>query len=172
MPRKRDRQDITKKRSFKTGIVDIKYVGREQAKCVTVDSKDSCYLIGDFIVTHNSKGIRATTAVINGAFKMINSWLRKPVVKIEKDQDGNEHEVTVPNLFHIRNRALLKELIQWNPYGNYDRVLSLVQLILYREEKMVLYQGDLKGTNKKETGMAADDYWNKNYPGIKNNWWQ
>jgi intein/homing endonuclease len=68
-----------------------------------------------------SKGIRATTPVINGAFKMINSWLRKSVTKVEKGADGNEHEVTVPNLFHIRNRALLKELIQWNPYGNYDR---------------------------------------------------
>lgn len=129
-------------------------------------------MVGSIGYGNKAKGIRATTAVINGAFKMINSWLRKPVVKIEKDEEGNEHEVTVPNLFHIRNRALIKELIQWNPYGNYDRVLSLVQLILYREEKMVLYQGDLKNTGKEPTGLEADDYWDKNYPGKGGSIWQ
>jgi hypothetical protein len=129
-------------------------------------------MVGSIGYGNKAKGIRATTAVINGAFKMINSWLRKPVVKIEKDEEGNEHEVTMPNLFHIRNRALIKELIQWNPYGNYDRVLSLVQLILYREEKMVLYQGDLKNTGKEPTGLEADDYWDKNYPGKGGSIWQ
>lgn len=114
-----------------------------------------------------SKGIHATTPIINGAFKMINSWLRKPVTKIQKDAEGNDVEVTVPNLFNIRNRALLKELIQWNPYGNYDRVMSLVQLILYREEKIVLFKGDVSGREAKPTGMAADSYWSRNYPGIK-----
>ena len=101
---------------------------------------------------------------------MINSWLRKPVVRVEKDAEGNDIEITSPNLFSIRNRALLKELIQWNPYGNYDRVMSLVQLILYREEKMVLYQGNLKERENKATGLEADSYWDKNYPGKKGKW--
>ena len=113
---------------------------------------------------NKSKGIRATTPVINGAFKMINSWLRKPVIKIEKDAEGNETEVSVPNLYLIRNRALIKEMIQWNPYGNFDRLLSLVQLILYREEKMVLFQGDLKASQRVPSGLEKDDYWERNYP--------
>ena len=117
-----------------------------------------------------SKGIRATTPIINGAFKMINSWLKKPVSRLEKDAEGNEIEVTIPNLYNIRNRALIKELIQWNPYGNYDRVMALVQLILYREEKLVLYQGDLKRTEQSSSGFEDDDYWSKNYPGKKDRW--
>ena len=28
-------------------------MGYYNCKCVTVDSKDSCYLIGDFVTTHN-----------------------------------------------------------------------------------------------------------------------
>lgn len=114
-----------------------------------------------------SKGIHATTAIINGAFKMINSWLKKPVTTIEKDAEGNDVETTIPNLFKIRNRALLKELIQWNPYKNFDRVMSLVQLILFREEKMILYQGDMKRRETVSSGMEKDDYWDKNYPGKK-----
>lgn len=117
---------------------------------------------------NKSVGIRATTPIINGAFKMIQTWLRKPIVSIETDADGNNNEVTIPNLYRIKNRALLKELVLWNPQGNFDRIMSLVQLMLYREEKMVLYHGDLRHTEEVSSGMEKDDYWNKNYPGKKN----
>ena len=117
---------------------------------------------------NKSVGIRATTPIINGAFKMIQTWLRKPIVSIETDAEGNNNEVSIPNLYRIKNRALLKELVLWNPQGNFDRVMSLVQLILYREEKMVLYQGDLRHTEEVSSGMEKDDYWDKNYPGKKN----
>lgn len=117
---------------------------------------------------NKSVGIRATTPIINGAFKMIQTWLRKPIVSIETDAEGNNNEVTIPNLYRIKNRALLKELVLWNSQGNFDRVMSLVQLMLYREEKMVLYHGDLRHTEEVSSGMEKDDYWDKNYPGKKN----
>lgn len=110
-------------------------------------------------------GIRASTPIINGAFKMIQTWLRKPVIVIETDAEGNNSEVTIPNLYRIKNRALLKELALWNPNGNFDRVMCLVQLILYREEKMVLYQGNLRQNEEASSGMEKDDYWERNYPG-------
>ena len=37
-----------------TAIVNIEYSHKEMAKCVTVDNESNCYLIGDFVVTHNS----------------------------------------------------------------------------------------------------------------------
>lgn len=117
---------------------------------------------------NKSVGIRATTPIINGAFKMIQTWLRKPIVSIETDAEGNNNEVSILNLYRIKNRALLKELVLWNPQGNFDRVMSLVQLMLYREEKMVLYHGDLRHTEEVSSGMEKDDYWDKNYPGKKN----
>lgn len=36
------------------GIIGIEYSHEEKAKCVTVDNESHCYLIGDFIITHNS----------------------------------------------------------------------------------------------------------------------
>lgn len=116
---------------------------------------------------NKSKGVRATVPIIKAGFRMIRDWLLKPDVRIEKDANGEEIEVTVPHLYHIRNRALIKELIQWNPFGNYDRIMALVQLMLYREEKMILYQGDMKNHEQTATGMEKDDYWEKNYPGRK-----
>ena len=116
---------------------------------------------------NKSVGIRATVPVINGAFKMIQTWLRKQITVIETDENGNNREISISNLYRIKNRALLKELAVWNPQGNFDRVMCLVQLMLYREEKMVLYHGDLKHTEKTISGMEKDSYWEKNYPGKK-----
>jgi hypothetical protein len=116
---------------------------------------------------NKSKGVRATTPIIKAGFRMIRDWLLKPVIHIEHDAEGNEIEVTVPNLYNIRCRALIKELIQWNQYGNFDRVMALVQLMLYREEKMVIYHGNMKNADGHASGMEKDDYWEKNYPGKK-----
>ena len=124
-------------------------------------------MIGGIGYGNKAVGIRATTPIINGAFKMIQTWLRKPIVIIETDAEGNKTEVTIPNLYRIKNRALLKELVLWNPQGNFDRVMSLVQLMLYREEKLVLGHGDLRSSETVSNGMENDDYWEKNYPGKK-----
>lgn len=90
-----------------------------------------------------SKGIVTSAAIKDYGFRLIRDWLIKPTTRIEKDEQGNDREITVANLYNIRNRALLKELILWNPDVNVDRISSLVQLMLYREEKMILYQGDM-----------------------------
>lgn len=124
-------------------------------------------LISSIGYGNKAKGVHATVPIIKYGFRLIRDWLLKPVQKIEKDAEGREIEVSVPNLYNIKNRALLKELIQWNPNGNFDRVMSLVQLMLYREEKMILFQGDMKKRNTPSSGMERDDYWDKNYPGKK-----
>ena len=143
-----------------------------QHNCVYLLADTPEYLKDKQLVTsigtgNKSKGVRATTPIIKYGFRLIRDWLLKPVTKIETTDKGEEVEVTVSNLHYIRNRALLKELILWNPYGNYDRIMSLLQMMLFREEKMVLYQGEIKKSEQKATGMAADDYWSKNYPGKK-----
>ena len=121
---------------------------------------------------NKSKGIRATVPIIKYGFRLIRDWLLKPVTVIHKDEEGNEVEVTVSNLHFIRNRALLKELILWNPFGNYDRIMALLQLMIFRDEKMILFQGDIQKHETKAVGMAADDYWFKNYPGKPGDMWQ
>ena len=102
---------------------------------------------------NTSKGVAATVPIKNYGFTLIRDWLLKPVTTII-EQDGEEVEVSVPNLHFIRNRALLKELILFNPDINVDRIMSLVQLMLYREEKMVLFNGDLT----KSRDVTPKDY--------------
>lgn len=112
-----------------------------------------------------SKGVPAIAAVKGYGYSLIRDWLVKPVTTVIKDENGEEREVTMPNLYRIRNRALLKELILWNPSINVDRIMSMVQLMIYREDRMVLYQGDLRRgerANEKDS-LSNDDYFTRNY---------
>lgn len=89
----------------------------------------------------NQKGVNATAAINNYANGLIRDWLMKPVTMITTI-DGAEQEVATQNLFFLRNRALIEELIAFNPEINVDRIRALGMVMLYREEKMVLYQGN------------------------------
>ena len=112
---------------------------------------------------NTAKGVSATTPIKNFGFELIKDWLLKPVTRIIH-QDGEDIEVTVPNLKFIRNRALLKELILFNPDINVDRVMSLVQLMIYRQEKMVLYGGDPQRTKEPPSDyLGNDDFFKNNY---------
>lgn len=112
---------------------------------------------------NSAKGVGATVPIKNFGFQLIRDWLLKPVTRIVH-QEGEDVETTVPNLKFIRNRALLKELILFNPDINVDRVMSLVQLMLYREEKMVLYGGNpQKAREVPSDYLGNDDFFSKNY---------
>ena len=97
----------------------------------------------------NQKGVNASAAINNYANTLIKDWLLKPVNIITKNDEGEEVETTVPNLYRIRNRALLEELIAFNPEINVDRVRALGMAMLYREEKMILYQGNPSSESNK-----------------------
>lgn len=163
--RKLCKQKVTKNRAYKTGIVDIRYIGEEKAKCVTVDSMDSCYLIGDFITTHNSKGTNASPAINAYARSRLRSWLLSPVPVIQTI-DGESKEVMVPRLFTVRNRALLKELINYNSEGNFDRISAMGMLMLLREDKMIKYQGNVgrdRQENAENSYDGEDPFFKRNY---------
>ena len=112
---------------------------------------------------NKSKGVQATLPINNFARTLIRDWLLKPTV-ITTVVDGESAEVQVPNLFRLRQRALIKELIQWNSEGNFDRVSSLGMLMLLREDRMILYGGDEKRMQKVEKNpLSHDPFFEKNY---------
>ena len=189
---------------YKIAIDKIEYIGRKKCKCVTVDSDDGLYMIGDYVVTHNcnikgvysyfsrmnslylladtpeylrdkdiiknigvgnnSKGVKATKPVNDYANRLIRDWLLKPVT-VQTIIDGQEAETTVFNLTRLRNRALIKELMLYNPDINVDRVRALGLLMLYREQFMVIYNGDPSSSqNVAESDyLGNDDYFTRNY---------
>lgn len=113
---------------------------------------------------NSSKGVTGTVPVFNFAYTLIRDWLLKPVT-VSSTEGEEEVQYTVPNLHFIKNRALLKELALFNPDINVDRIKSLCQLMLYREEKMILYQGNPQhyGNTKDSNYLGNDPYFTNNY---------
>ena len=109
-------------------------------------------------------GVSGTVPVFNFAYLLIRDWLLKPVT-ITKEEQGEEVQYTVANLHFIKNRALLKELALFNPDINVDRIKSLCQLMLYREEKMILYQGNPQNYSNTNSAdyLGNDPFFTKNY---------
>ena len=115
---------------------------------------------------NTAKGVSAIPAVKNHGFTLIRDWLLKPVTILSPAGPNNEEiEIQVPNLHFVKNRALLKELSLFNPDINVDRIMSLVQLMIFREQKMITYQGDVKrDTSKIEKDYAGnDEFFTRNF---------
>lgn len=119
-------------------------------------------IIKNIGIGNNSKGVKATKPVNDYANRLIRDWLLKPVT-IQSGEDVEE--TTVFNLTRIRNRALIKELILYNPDINVDRVRSLGLLMLYREQFMVTYNGDPSSSKNvvESDYLGNDDYFTRNY---------
>jgi hypothetical protein len=111
----------------------------------------------------NSKGVNASAAINNYANERIREWLLKPVIT-QVVEDGVPKEVTTPNLFTIKSRALLEELIAYTPELNVDRIRALGMVMLYREEKMILFQNKVTEDRYKDPSyLGNDDFFNRNY---------
>jgi hypothetical protein len=75
---------------------------------------------------NRSKGTMTSQFINKHADELIKTWLLKQAY-------GDEENVI--NLTKIRSYPLLKELLYYNPKGNFDRVSALRMLMLYRAEK-------------------------------------
>lgn len=115
--------------------------------------------------TNASKGMPASERTNSRGREYIKSWLLDPV---STNSD-------ILNYQKILSVGLLKELIAWNPDGNFDRVSALGMLMWYDE---TLYRPEQEQIRKVKT-VLDDPYWkemglfqNDNYDNkyIKNVW--
>lgn len=140
-------------------------------------TRNSLYLLTDVLdflkekqmmkdgIGNKSKGTNASPAINAYARSRLRSWLLSPVPVIQTI-DGESKEVMVPRLFTVRNRALLKELINYNPEGNFDRISAMGMLMLLREDKMIKYQGNVgrdRQENAENSYDGEDPFFKRNY---------
>ena len=109
-------------------------------------------------------GINANTAINNYANDLIRNWLLSPV-KIGVSDGNEENIIETQNLYLLRNRALIEELIVFNPELNVDRIRALGMVMLYRQEKLILYQGNpSRESDYIESDYTGNDpFFTKNY---------
>ena len=140
-------------------------------------TRNSLYLLTDVLdflkekqmmkdgIGNKSKGTNASPAINAYARSRLRSWLLSPIPVIQTI-DGESKEVMVPRLFTVRNSALLKELINYNSEGNFDRVSAMGMLMLLREDKMIKYQGNVgrdRQENAENSYDGEDPFFKRNY---------
>lgn len=124
-------------------------------------------MIKDTSYGNKAKGTNATEAINAFARNRLRAWLLKPTTVIQV-VDGKETEVDIPNLFTLRSRAFIKELINYNNEGNFDRISAAGMLMLLREDRIISYQGKVS----KEKQEAANSSYLGNDPFFKRNYRQ
>ena len=69
-------------------------------------------------------------------------------------------------LYTIRNRALLEELVSYTPELNVDRIRAMGMVMLYRQEKIILYRGDMSAAREEKYDsdyLGNDKFFTNNY---------
>lgn len=112
----------------------------------------------------NAFGVNASKPINDYANNLIREWLIKPTVIDIKDDEGNIAPAEVPQLYTLKSRALLDELINFTPEVNVDRIRAMGMLMIYREEKMILYGGDPRaGEEVTPDYLGNDEFFTQNY---------
>lgn len=113
----------------------------------------------------NAYGVNANNSINNYANGLIKDWLNKKQT-VTVREDGQEMLREIPNLYFIKSKALLEELIGFDPYRNFDRIRALGMAMLYREERMILTGGDFRTASRQEPDksyLGNDSYFSRNY---------
>ena len=122
-------------------------------------------MIKDIGYGNKARGTNATVAINSYGRNLLRSWLLRPTVVIQ-EVDGEPTEVMIPALFTLRSRALIKELINFNNEGNFDRISSMGMLMLLREDKIITYQGKIskeKQERASKSYLGNDPFFSRNY---------
>lgn len=113
----------------------------------------------------NAYGVNANNPINNLANGLIRDWLNKTQTVLT-EVDGQSVVREVPNLYSIKSKALLEELVEFDPYRNFDRVRALGMVMLYREERLVLTGGNPLAAANQKAGkdyLGNDDFFTRNY---------
>jgi hypothetical protein len=114
---------------------------------------------------NKAKGTMSSAPIKSYARTAIRNWLLKPV-KIVIVEDREEVEKEIPNVYTLKSRALMKELIVWNPDGNFDRHDALGMLMLLREDKLRIFGVQTPSEamkQRQDNDLAEDPFFKNNY---------
>ena len=129
------------------------------------------YLRARGIVKYNMfgssiKGISSSSGTIMTGNEQIKDWLNKTYPVEVTDERGEVRIEQVPQLYRLRCRALIDELIGYGPEVNTDRVSALQQTMMFREHFVILYGGSPEsGPDTKDA--SDDEFFDRDWSRIK-----
>lgn len=109
------------------------------------------------------KGVSVNAAINSFANSLIKDWLLKTYPAEIKGENGEVSIQNIPNLYRLRNRALIEELIGYGPEQNTDRVRALAQVMMYREDFIIKYGGSPDEALSNEPDVSDDEFFDRDW---------
>lgn len=113
------------------------------------------------------KGITVNAPIIGYANDLIRDWLNKTYPAEIKDERGEVTIQQIPQLYRLRNRALIEELIGYGPEVNTDRIRALDQVMLYREHFIIMYGGSPENMDNNSDDASDDEFFDRDWQRMK-----
>jgi len=101
------------------------------------------------IMGNNRKGTNATTPVNAYGLELLALYLETAAY----DEEDSE----IWNMDQIRSVGILKEVIGWNPDGNFDDISALSMLMILREDRLTL----IKKGEAQVGSFGQSDFWDQ-----------
>lgn len=132
------------------------YYDTKQSTHLLCDTPESLKDVADITISkvgNKRKGTHASTPVNAHGLRLILDWLIAPAY-------GEEVDSEITNLHTIQCEGILRELMNFNPGGNYDRVSALIMLMIIREERLKYV---VRRQEQKIKSLLEDNFFDRNY---------
>lgn len=116
----------------------------------------------------SAKGVNVNATINSVALEQMKDWLNKEVTMsfMERNPETNlmeKVERRIPILYSLRSPGLIQELVSYGNNNNTDRVSAVAQIMLYREEFIIKYGGDLNKDSNDEPDDSDDGFFDKGF---------
>lgn len=132
------------------------YYDQKNSTHLLCDTPESLKDVADITISkvgNKRKGTTASTPINAYGLRLILDWLLTPAY-------GEETDSNILNLHTIKSPGLLRELINFNPDGNFDRVSALIMLMILREDRIKYMT---KKQEKKIQELSSDPFFERHF---------
>ena len=105
---------------------------------------------------NKAKGTNSGKRINEWGRRLQADWLITKAYGYDDEEENEENNLL--NLHRIRSIGYLKELIGWNPDGNFDRVSAMGMLMILRAD---LEKHEKRAYEKKSSSVANDPYFKR-----------
>lgn len=132
------------------------YYDQKNSTHLLCDTPESLKDVADISISkvgNKRKGTHASKPINAYGLRLILDWLLTPAYG-----EGEDSEIL--NLHTLHNEGLIRELMNYNPDGNFDRVSALIMVMILKEERIKYIERKQK---QKVQSLLKDDFFTRNF---------
>lgn len=132
------------------------YYDQKNSTHLLCDTPESLKDVADITISkigNKRKGTHASKPVNAYGLRLILDWLLTPAY-------GEEEDSEILNLHTIHNEGLIRELMNYNSDGNFDRISAMIMVMILKEERIKFIERKQK---QKIQSLLNDDFFSRNF---------